>query len=53
MMEYTAQVICLLPPIPAAPRRFHDERIPVRTVRSARSLGYEVRAPSKATRSQR
>ena len=46
MMEYTAQVICLLPPVPAAPRHFRDERIPVRTVRRARSLGYEVRAPS-------
>ena len=44
-MEYTAEVICLLP-VPAAPRHFRDERIPVRTVHGARSLGYEVRAPS-------
>lgn len=46
MMEYTAQVICMLPPVPAAPRHFRDERIPARTVRRARTLGYEVRAPS-------
>lgn len=46
MMEYTAQVICLLPPVPAAPRHFRDERIPARTVHGAHSLGYEVRAPS-------
>ena len=46
MMRYEAQVIAVLPPIPAAPRHFRDERIPVRAVRRARSLGYEVRAPA-------
>ena len=46
MMRYEAQVIAILPPIPAAPRQFYDERVPVEAVRSVRSLGYEVRAPS-------
>lgn len=46
MMRYEAQVIAILPPIPAMPRRFYDERTPVNAVRDVRSLGYEVRAPS-------
>ena len=46
MMRYEAQVIAILPPIPAAPRQFYDERVPVNGVRSVRALGYEVRAPS-------
>lgn len=46
MMEYTAQVIGLLPPVPAAPHRFRDKRITIGTVHGVRSLGYEVRAPA-------
>lgn len=46
MMRYEAQVIVILPPIPATPRQFYDERVPVNAVHSVRSLGYEVRAPS-------
>lgn len=33
-MSYDAQVIAILPPIPAAPRCFHDECVPVNAVHS-------------------
>lgn len=46
MMRYESQVIAVLPPIPAAPRQFYEERFPMNAVRSVHSLGYEVRAPS-------
>ena len=46
MMRYEAQVIAVLPPIPAAPRQFYEERFPMNAVRSVHSIGYEVRAPS-------
>lgn len=45
MMEYTAQVIAVLP-VPDAPSRCWDETLPVQARNDTRSLGYEVRAPS-------
>lgn len=45
MMEYTAQVIAILP-VPDAPSRCWDETLPVQARNDTRSLGYEVRAPS-------
>ena len=45
MMEYTAQVIAILP-VPDAPSRWWDETLPVQAGNDVRSLGYEVRAPA-------
>ena len=45
MMEYTAQVIAILP-VPDAPPRCWDETLPIQARYDARSLGYEVRAPA-------
>ena len=46
MMEYTAQVIAILP-VQDAPPKSWDETLPVQARNDARSLGYEVRAPSQ------
>ena len=45
MMRYEAQVIAILP-VPDAPPRCWNETLPVQARNDARSLGYEVRAPS-------
>lgn len=46
MMEYTAQVIAILP-VPDMPPQSWDETIPAQARHDTRSLGYEVRAPSQ------
>lgn len=46
MMRYEAQVIAILPPIPAAPPRWWDDTRPIQARYDTHSLGYEVRAPS-------
>lgn len=45
MMEYTAQVIAILP-MPDAPPRWWDDTRPIQARYDTRSLGYEVRAPA-------
>lgn len=45
MMEYTAQVIAILP-MPDAPSRWWDDTRPIQARYDTRSLGYEVRAPA-------
>lgn len=45
MMRYEAQVIAILP-VPDAPPRWWDDTRPIQARYDARSLGYEVRAPS-------
>lgn len=46
MMRYEAQVIAILP-VPTGLFRKRNERRPVKTLHGTRSLGYEVRAPSR------
>lgn len=45
MMEYTAQVIAILP-VPDAPPRWWDDTRHIQARYDTRSLGYEVRAPA-------
>lgn len=45
MMEYTAQVIAILP-MPDAPSQWWDDTRPIQARYDTRSLGYEVRAPA-------